>query len=481
MLTVPPPNGIVIQPTTGTGLLHDYDSSTGMCNCPGCQLAAFMNSVVYGNQKIASLDVMDELPSASYRGVGGGAPPPAYHATRANGGVPASIRDLKVCPMFEAFGFCMYGRTCLLAHSTTEAPLHVPAPLITQPATLIEAVERLFALGETHSTQSLWECHVCGYSAISEYLVVKVGETYTYRYCPNCTVSCYLPELLHVVELTIDAVGDDYQLYKDMIEVYRSYAPDILKIPITYEAHRIATTLFAWSLVGPQDALTALEGLHQSCPEVDRVVSLGAGTGFVEHVLNRVANHVSSAPAVSGDIQLCRSVAKHITASGRVRDRTIPKTLNVVEWLQSSYDGVVSTSYAGSSKRLAFFAFDEIIRPARYSVSVNYGEPHVLLSMDCTRSALLLCWPPFGSPEEEQSSMGFEALRHYTKQGGRAVIYVGDVSSTGDWRFHSLLAQQYVLCPSYIVRKEVRRWCPQDMGLVYAGCDTIAVYVRRDA
>lgn len=484
MARLPPPNGIVISPIVGsnTGFLHDYDPATGVCNCPGCLLASFMNTVVYGNQKIASADVMEELPSASYRGFGGGSPPPSYQATRSgSSGAPVSVRDLKTCPMFEAFGFCMYGRTCLLAHPTADPPLHVPAALVQPPATLIDAIERLFTLGQVHSSSALWECHVCGYDTIGEYLVVKVGETYSYRYCPNCTVSCYLPELLHVVELTIDAVGDDYQLYKDMIELYRSYAPDILKIPIMYEAHRIATTLFAWSLVGPHDAHCALEGLAQVCPQVDRVVSLGAGTGFVEHVFNRVANGVTAAPASSADLDGCRAVAQHISTCGRwTRDRTLPKSLDVVSALQSSYEGMVSSSYAGAGRRLAFFAFDEIIRPARYSVSVNYGEPHVLLSLDCTRAALLLCWPPFGSPEEEQSSMGFEALRHYTAQGGRAVIYVGDVSSTGDWRFHSLLAQQYTLCPSYVVRKEVRRWCPQDMGLVYAGCDSIAVYVRRD-
>ncbi|MFZ7144710.1 MAG: hypothetical protein ACO1G6_05150, partial [Bacteroidota bacterium] len=128
---------------------------------------------------------------------------------------------------------------------------------------------------------------------------------------------------------------------------------------------------------------------------------------------------------------------------------------------------------------ISFFAFDEIIRPVRYSVAVSTGAPNVLSSLDCPRAALLLCWPPFGSPEEEQSSMGFEALRYYYNRGGRVVIYVGDVSSTGDWRFHSLLMRMFYLSPDYYVRHEVRRWLPQEMGLVYAGCDSVGVYVRR--
>lgn len=452
---------------------HEYDPATGVCACPGCLLAAYMNSVVYGNQKIASSDVMEELPSASYRGGSSAGAPPPYLATISNRS--PSVRDLKECPMFEAFEFCMYGRTCLLAHTP-----HAPSKLVAAPSSsLSDAVDCLFALGEVHSTSGLWDCHVCGFSGIGEYHVAKVGETYSYRYCPNCTVSCYLPELLNLVEKTIDAVGDDYQLYKDMIELYRAHAPDILKIPITYEAHRIATTLFAWSLVSPADALYATEALSRVCPEVERVVSLGAGTGFVEHVFNRVANRVAAPAAQAANLELCRETALHVTGRFQ-RDHTIPRSLNVATSLRSSYEGMVCPSFAGRGKRLAFFAFDEIIRPARYSVAVNYGEPHVLLSMDCSRSALLLCWPPFGSPEEEQSSMGFETLRHYTNQGGQAVIYVGDVSSTGDWRFHSFLAQHYALSgPAYTVRKEVRRWSPQDMGLVYAGCDTIGVYVRR--
>ena len=75
--------------------------------------------------------------------------------------------------------------------------------------------------------------------------------------------------------------------------------------------------------------------------------------------------------------------------------------------------------------------------------------------------------------------MGFEVLRNFYMAGGSFVIYIGDVSSTGDWRFHEYLHTNYALVKGFKVRKELRRWHPQDMALIYAGSDTIGVYQRR--
>lgn len=271
---------------------------------------------------------------------------------------------------------------------------------------------------------------------------------YTYRYCPNCTSMCYFPQLLHVVEAIVDEVGDDYNLYKDTVDRIRKQLPDLLKIPLTYESHRIATTIFAWSLVSPIDARDAVNAASKVLPDMNAIVSLGSGTGYVEHVFNRVVNGIPAVP--NGPRQGI-----------------------------SSFDNVLASVYP--HKRISFFAFDEIIRPVRYSVRVCVGMPTVLLSIDCSKAVLLLSWPPFGSPSEEQSSMGFEGLRNFVHAGGKVLIYVGDTASTGDWRFHEFLFNNFALVKDYKVRREVRRWNPQDMGLIYAGNDTIGVYERRPA
>lgn len=437
--------------SAASSLLHQYDAVSG-CSCPSCLLAYFMNTVIYGTQKLASAEVMAEEPSPVYRG---GLSPPSYAASV---GAPARqapafppAPKLTSCPLFDAFQFCMYGRTCLLPHRVTPA-----GPLYVGPRDLDAAVEDLCKMGQRHMDSDVWSCDVCGFCGIEEAHSTKVGETSVYRYCPNCTMTCYMPQLMSVIERLIDAVGDDYQLYKTKVEEYRRQVPDLLKIPLSYEAHRIATTVFAWSLVGPEDAKLALDVALLHHPELELVVSLGAGTGYVEHVFNRVANGCGAAPHAP------------LINEGR-----------------SSFDGVLCEGLVRrrggdvTRRLLSFFAFDEIVRPAHYSVTVNFGAPHVLRSIRCPHAILLLSWPPFGSAEEEQSSMGYETLRHYTLCGGRVVIYIGDVSSTGDWRFHGYLMQHYRLAKEYYVRKELRRWSPQEMGLVYAGSDSIGVYLRR--
>jgi hypothetical protein len=250
------------------------------------------------------------------------------------------------------------------------------------------------------------------------------------------------------VEALVDAVGDDYQMYKDGIDRVRASAPHILKIPISYEAHRMATTVFAWSLLSPREAKEALETVHELFPQFDSIISLGCGTGYVEHVFNRVVNGAGAIP--------------HGPVSG-----------------SSSFDGVTCSFSCNAKKKIAFYAFDEILRPACFSVQVCLGFPNVVNSLPCRTAVLLLSWPPFGSPQEEQSSMGFEVLRNYHRCGGALVIYIGDLSSTGDWRFHEYLHTHFSLAKGYAVRHEVRRWHPQDMGLIYAGCDSIGVYQRR--
>lgn len=180
------------------------------------------------------------------------------------------------------------------------------------------------------------------------------------------------------------------------------------------------------------------------------IVSMGSGSGYVEHVFNCVIN---SNAKDNYDFQRFHS------------------------HYMSSFDNVHVSFYG--ERTIDIFAFDELALRRSYSVHVSHGGPLSLLSIDCRKAVLLLSWPPFGSAHEEQSSMGFEALQYYTQGGGTLLIYIGDVGSTGDWRFHELLYTHYKLVREYPVRREIPRWCPQDMGLVYAGSDTIGVYHRR--
>ncbi|CAD2218980.1 hypothetical protein AGDE_07610 [Angomonas deanei] len=259
---------------------------------------------------------------------------------------------------------------------------------------------------------------------------------------------CYEPNISYLVDFVLQDVGDDYLLYKDSVDSYRRRLPDEFKVPFTYEANRVGTTVFAWSLLSPEEAKYAVETACRVLPTADQIMSIGSGGGYVEHVFNRVLHNVVLDP------------------QWEVNRKTFPK----------SYFDNVKADIGG--RQLPIFAFDELALKNTYSVHVSIGDPLALLS--ATRNTiLLLCWPPFGSPTEEQSSMAFEALEYFTQRGGEVVIYVGDVASTGDWRFHELLRDQYKLVKGYPVRHEVRRWYPQEMGLIYAGNDTVGVYQRR--
>eukprot|EP00331_Platyophrya_macrostoma_P022896 CAMPEP_0176440162 /NCGR_PEP_ID=MMETSP0127-20121128/20397_1 /TAXON_ID=938130 /ORGANISM="Platyophrya macrostoma, Strain WH" /LENGTH=199 /DNA_ID=CAMNT_0017824615 /DNA_START=293 /DNA_END=888 /DNA_ORIENTATION=+ len=188
-------------------------------------------------QKIASSDVMAEFPSPCFRGnrsanATDSPLPPSYTAT--------TTLAAEVCSGSSSLGnlsafastvarasFSMTvqkeappsdddARTCVpsQAHTTSEFPL-----LSQLPQDLDGALESVIRLGVTHSTTDVWTCFVCGFDNIVEGLYeTKVGETASYRYCPNCTVWCYM---LNLIERLVDAVGDDYQLYKTMVEQFR--------------------------------------------------------------------------------------------------------------------------------------------------------------------------------------------------------------------------------------------------------------------
>lgn len=411
--------------------MHSVEGA--LCSCSMCKLTCHTASV-YANQRRASKHVMLARPSPFYAETGG-LPPEVPQLA------PPPER-LVVCPVFEEYGFCPFGRICFLPHSGEKTPL------VERKGTSREELERLREKARLQEEEELWSCDVCGFDGIDENTQGRVGEMYYYRNCPRCSLMCYFPHIAYLVDAIFDASGDDYQIFKDEIDRCRRELPDILKVPLTYEAHRIASTAFAWSLVSPKHVKDALDAAYRALPEMSCIVSVGSGVGYVEHIFNRVANGVPAAP------------------------RDPDPALGI-----SSFEGVHACFYP--KKKLPIYAFDEVALNCPYSVCVSLGGPVALLSLQCPTSVLLLSWPPFGSPKEEQSSMAFEALEYFTQAGGKVVIYIGDVASTGDWRFHELLYTHYKLVKDYTVRREVRRWSPQDMGLVYAGNDTIGVYKLR--
>ncbi|EPY35610.1 hypothetical protein STCU_01064 [Strigomonas culicis] len=413
-----------------------HHTGTYPCACPMCTVSFYI-AFLYRNQRRSSSHVIQSRPSPSF-----------VDTPLAELACPSGVEW--GCPVHRTFGFCPYLNGCYMPHDANACG----RPRVPRAGSADAELQRLIAKAAAHRDQELWHCDVCGLEGIDEWTVSPVGETFWYRYCPRCSLSCYFPYVTYLVEAVMQSIGDDYNLYKTEIDRYRRLLPDEFKVPLTFEAHRVASVVFAWSLLSPQDAKDAIESAYRNLPEMEAVVSVGSGTGYIEHVFNRILHKVIMRPEWEVDR------ARHPV---------------------SSFDGVRAVLGAGAPASLPFFAFDELALRTTYSVHVCLGGPLVMLSLNCPKTALLLCWPPFGSPQEEQSSMAFEALEYFTHNGGRVVIYIGDVASTGDWRFHQLLYSHYRLVKDYSVRRELRRWSPQEMGLVYAGNDTIGVYRRRDA
>lgn len=440
------------DPTANTPPFQYHDSSAD-CTCPSCLQAKHI-TFLYSNQRRASLHVMAAQPSPNFSEPGR-QPPPLQSVA------PSHLRR---CPVYDAYRFCPYSTACYLPHIDPlgnddggNAAIEDLRMLLVRRAATVEAeVERLIAKAAEHRDNDYWNCDVCGNTGIDEFTVSAVGASYWYRFCPRCTYHCYCPYITYLVEHLIESVGDDYQQYMTQIQHYRALLPEEFKIPLSLEAHRVASVVFAWSLVSPAHLRDAVETAHASLPGMTAIISMGSGAGYVEHILNRIMH-----PGVPA------------TQPGSATQRRVKAS----KFSTSSFDGVRVSFYG--KKRVPIFAFDEIAMRLTYSVHVSLGGPLSILSMRCDTTVLMLCWPPFGCPEEEQSSMAFETLEYFTRSGGSVVIYVGDVAATGDWRFHKLLFTSYRLVRNYTVRREVRRWHPAEMGYVYAGNDTIGVYERR--
>ena len=385
----------------------------GVCWCPHCLLSTFVTVNFTKGQEVWPKTVLSE---EEY----------------------AYVANLRSCPMRDAFGFCYFGDNCYLSHgggipaSATAQVIALEQNCATGTLNASEVLGTLMNLGELEmqldDEDRAPPCRVCGSMDMPSNFFTKVGETAFVRSCPSCGLAVYFPEMYYLTRCIQEGCGDNHQQYKAKIDEARQHLPFPFKVPMSYEGHRLATLVYAWSLVGPAEASRALGACFAVNPLIDTVISVGSGSGYAEHVF--------------------------LEASKHLRPEMVTR----------------------------LFAFDERV-PAkqRFSVVVSEGTPSVITSFQhqIHQCAMLLCWPPFGSREGEQSTMAFDALRCFGDSGGKVVIYIGDVASTGDWRFHELLAREWKPAKGYRVRHEIERWDPYAMGLVFAGNDTIGVYVKR--
>lgn len=483
--------------------------SNTYCCCPVC-LYQYYIAFFFSSQRRSSSHVRSVYPS--------------YHLNTNNLPPLPPIRDPGLgdhCPIYRAWGFCPHSIGCFLQHDAWfEAELQFfpgPSrqaireslpwrrPIVKRGNSAHQELVRLQQKALLHLDSDTWSCDVCGASCIGKDYFDQVGFVYTYFICPYCHLFCYFPEVTYLLEHILLEATDDYQKYKTLVDYYRTLLPDEFKVPFSYEAHELATTVFAWSLVSPKDLQYAINAAYRVLPSLSSVVSVGSGVGYVEHLLNRVMNNVdlpASGPAVAWKKLIAkelqqrgclaqesyRSSIEYVGVSSE-RNRTAMNenqhqyrnTMNEKRNEEVDFPSSISNEKACfyGERVVPIFAFDELIRRYEYSVHVSVAGPLSVVSIDCKNSVLLLCWPPFGSFAEEQSSMGYEALENFRQRGGKVLIFIGDVSATGDWRFHEMRDRYFKLVREYSVRREVKRWIPQEMGQIYAGNDTIGVYERR--
>lgn len=331
------------------------------------------------------------------------------------GGLPS---DPDTCVLWWNYGFCSFGLDCDYNHAPERGlPIKEFDVLFSE----------LVAMGELHTT-GMYQCHLCSQMADDD-TAGKVGETTTYKYCRHCGNFYFYPHVQLLIIKLLYQVETDYLQFKRLIDKHAKALPPILHVPWYYEAHRWATSRFAWSLTGPDTATAVLSVLFSEVPDCATLISVGSGTGYTESVF----------------LQASRQMQHELEVH--------------------AYD---LTPQRDPHQRIAF------------EVEVAVASSENMRSLgDLSRAVLLLCWPPFGSSSGEQSTMGFDTLNLFSELGGRYLIYIGDVNATGDWRYHELLASQWRPLEGSFELPPLEVWEPKKMGLIYAGNDTVAVYARR--
>eukprot|EP01063_Lacrimia_lanifica_P020559 TRINITY_DN27855_c0_g1_i1.p1 TRINITY_DN27855_c0_g1~~TRINITY_DN27855_c0_g1_i1.p1 ORF type:complete len:352 (+),score=105.78 TRINITY_DN27855_c0_g1_i1:91-1146(+) len=328
----------------------------------------------------------------------------------------AAATPRAICENWKKYKFCSFGLDCKYEHGK-DAPEKDINTLL----------HELIQMGLMH-TKGQYHCLLCGNTSPEPMLTAKVGETEAYRYCSVCGNFYYYPHVQLIVLKILEEAGTDYMEYRRQIVAYHSRLPHILMAPFMYEAHRWATSRYAWSLTGPQHAEAMLSIMFDKQPKSKRMFSMGSGTGYIEHVFHNAAKGLGKALAIN-----------------------------------------------------AYDRQDPIRRRIKFDVEVQQGDVSNLKAFgDMSDAILMLCWPPFGSQQGEESTMAFDAVNQFAEQGGQQLIYIGDVNATGDWRFHEKLASHWKLHEETFQLPKLDVWVPQHMGLIYAGFDSIGLYSIRD-
>eukprot|EP01010_Urceolus_cornutus_P004836 NODE_795_length_1336_cov_259.575758_g603_i0.p1 GENE.NODE_795_length_1336_cov_259.575758_g603_i0~~NODE_795_length_1336_cov_259.575758_g603_i0.p1 ORF type:complete len:379 (-),score=87.70 NODE_795_length_1336_cov_259.575758_g603_i0:132-1268(-) len=321
--------------------------------------------------------------------------------------------DTETCEAFARYGFCSYGWDCAYAHH----PEHEKAP-----KEIEVVVEEMIKMG-TDYRDGTYLCRVCG-ELTKEHIGALVGVTHWFQYCPLCGNFYFYPHAQQIVYHCVESNAHDYVGYKQAIDGYCARLPPVIQIPFKYEAHRWGVSRFAWSIFGAENAKQILDLLRkQEGGELTGMISMGAGTGYVEFVIQR--------------------------------------SVEEMDW------------------HIDINAFDEN-PPKHCHFPVQKGTVEQISEQtDLSSSFLLLCWPPFGGKEENQSTMGSDALAAFTSRGGKFLVYIGDPHATGDWRFHEDLWKYWKLHSEVEWFTPLMTWVPQHMGLIYGGQDSIGVYSLR--
>lgn len=244
--------------------------------------------------------------------------------------------------------------------------------------------------------------------------------------CRYCKQSEFFPLIRTLVLGLSEQAGLNYVLYKSLADKYYERIPENLKVSFAFECHRWATIRFGWSLLSETNALEIMKLTLSKFVDCKRIVSMGSGCGYAEHMLFNAA----------------KKLGKHIDIFAY--DLNSPKT-------RGNFD--VKVRVGGVNKFREIAPLDDTV--------------------------LLLCWPPFGSRMEEQSRMGFDTLTLFAELGGRYFIYIGDFDATGDWRFHNLLTKEWCVYQEIFNFTPIENWIPEKMALSKADNDSIGVYYKK--
>ncbi|KAJ9462141.1 hypothetical protein DIPPA_14870 [Diplonema papillatum] len=326
------------------------------------------------------------------------------------------VVDRPLCPTFQTYQFCSFGLDCPCNHG--------PFPQ----KTLKDLFTELNQMGLNH-TKGFYNCIICGHDGTMDNAHAKVGETESYKYCVQCGNFFFYPHVQVMILMILEQSGTDYQAFKRAVDLYYRRLPAILQPAFMYEAHRWATRGYAWSLTYPENAEAILKVLFAK-GDFKRIFSMGSGSGYIEHTF------------LNAGSKLDHPLEVHAF------DAMDPKP---------------------TDRRIHF---DVVVEQGDVSSLKEYG--------DMTNSLLLLCWPPFGSQVREESTMAFDCIREFEEQNGEYLIYIGDVNATGDWRFHDRMASHWEILKETFELAKLEVWVPQQMGLVYAGNDSVGIYKKRE-